>query len=83
VVRIRAWDHGALERLLRYCARPPFALDRLEAIDDDHVRYQLSNPPAVSPARRPPTWEDAPTEVDPGYDPIAQREPVVEFDEIV
>ena len=46
-------------------------------------KLSLSEPPAVSPARRPPTWEDAPTEVDPGYDPIAQPEPEVEFDERV
>jgi hypothetical protein len=28
-VRIEADDRAALERLLRYCARPPFAMDRL------------------------------------------------------
>ena len=28
-VCIEADDHAALERLLRYCARPPFAMDRL------------------------------------------------------
>ena len=28
-VRIEAHDRAALERLLRYCARPPFAMDRL------------------------------------------------------
>ncbi len=28
-VRIEAHDRTALERLLRYCARPPFAMDRL------------------------------------------------------
>jgi hypothetical protein len=43
-VRIPGWDRAGLERLLRYCARPPFALDRLEAIDDEHLRYQLSKP---------------------------------------
>ena len=32
-VRIEADDRPGLERLLRYCARPPFALERLEAID--------------------------------------------------
>jgi len=30
-VRIEGWDRDGLERLLRYCARPPFALERLEA----------------------------------------------------
>jgi hypothetical protein len=43
-VRIPAWDRAGLERLLRYCARPPFALDRLEAVDDEHLRYHLSKP---------------------------------------
>jgi hypothetical protein len=28
-VCIEAHDRAALERLLRYCARPPFAMDRL------------------------------------------------------
>ena len=28
-VCIQAHDRAALERLLRYCARPPFAMDRL------------------------------------------------------
>ena len=28
-VRIEATDRAGRERLLRYCARPPFALDRL------------------------------------------------------
>ena len=45
-VRIPGWDRAGLERLLRYCARPPFALDRLEAIDDEHLRYHFSKPQA-------------------------------------
>ena len=45
-MRIPAWDRAGLERLLRYCARPPFALDRLEAIDDEHLRYHFSKPQA-------------------------------------
>ena len=43
-VRIPGWDRAGLERLLRYCARPPFALERLEAIDNEHLRYHLSKP---------------------------------------
>jgi hypothetical protein len=31
-VRIEGDDRGGLERLLRYCARPPFALERLHAL---------------------------------------------------
>lgn len=29
-VRVQAWDRPALERLLRYCARPPFASENLK-----------------------------------------------------
>ena len=43
-VRIPGWDRAGLERLLRYCARPPFALEHLEAIDNAHLRYHLSKP---------------------------------------
>lgn len=32
-VRIEAEDRSGLERLLRYCARPVFALERLRQID--------------------------------------------------
>jgi len=42
-VRFPAWDRAALERLLRYCARPSSALERLEAIDDAHLRYHLAD----------------------------------------
>jgi len=31
-VRIKGHDRPCLERLLRYCARPPFALERIERI---------------------------------------------------
>jgi hypothetical protein len=31
-VRIDGHDRAGLERLLRYCARPPFALERLEQL---------------------------------------------------
>ena len=32
------------ERLLRYCARPPFVLERLELLDVDRVVYRLPKP---------------------------------------
>jgi hypothetical protein len=32
------------ERLLRYCARPPFALERLELLDAERVVYRLPKP---------------------------------------
>jgi len=43
-VRIAARDRAGLERLLRYCARPPFALERLDRIDDQRVVYRLPHP---------------------------------------
>jgi hypothetical protein len=43
-VRIEASDRQGLERLLRYCARPPFAADRLEEIDDRRLIYHLPKP---------------------------------------
>ena len=41
--------HGLLERLLRYCARPPFALERLEATGygapgGERIIYRLPHP---------------------------------------
>jgi hypothetical protein len=38
-VRIEANDRAGLERLLRYCARPAFALERLREIDAEHLVY--------------------------------------------
>jgi hypothetical protein len=43
-VRIEGWDRDGLERLVRYCARPPFALERLEASGADRLVYHLSKP---------------------------------------
>jgi len=43
-VRIAARDRAGLERLLRYCARPPFALERLDRIDEQRVIYRLPHP---------------------------------------
>ena len=37
-------DRAGLERLLRDCARPPFALERLERLDDERVVYRLPKP---------------------------------------
>lgn len=34
-----------MERLLRYCARPSFALERLDLIDDQHIIYRLPRAP--------------------------------------
>jgi hypothetical protein len=43
-VRVGAQDRAGLERLLRYCARPPFALERLERRDAERVIYRLPKP---------------------------------------
>ena len=43
-VRIEVADRSGLERLLRYCARPVFALERLRQIDPDHLVYESIKP---------------------------------------
>jgi hypothetical protein len=43
-IRIEGPDRAGLERLLRWCARPPFALERLEqGRDDQHGRSARHN----------------------------------------
>ncbi len=45
-MRVEAWDRAGLERLLRYCARPPFALERLAWAEENPeiLVYQLPKP---------------------------------------
>lgn len=45
-VRIESHDRAGLERLIRYCARPPFALERLHLVGgrSDQVLYVLPAP---------------------------------------
>jgi len=43
-VCIEANDHAGRERLLRYCARPPFALGRLPALDRERLLYDGAKP---------------------------------------
>ena len=43
-VRIDGADRAGLERLLRYCARPPFALERLEQVRHDQLVYHFPKP---------------------------------------
>ena len=43
-IRIEATDRAGRERLLRYCARPPFALDRLRERDGEHLIYEPPKP---------------------------------------
>jgi hypothetical protein len=43
-VRIDGHDRAGLERLLRYCARPPFALERLEQLAHDQFLDRFPSP---------------------------------------
>jgi|GEM_PF-1420578 len=43
-VRIEAHQRDSLERLLRYCAHPAFALERLREIDTEHLVYESVKP---------------------------------------
>jgi hypothetical protein len=43
-VRIKATNCAGRERLLRYCARPPFALDRLRELGPERSRYEVTKP---------------------------------------
>lgn len=49
-IRIEAWDRAGLERLLRYCARPPFASERLSwEKRSGRVLYELAKPRPNTP----------------------------------
>src|SRR5215468_723359 len=43
-VRIEADDDVGRERLVRYCTRPPFALDRIEVLKDGRIVYRVKTP---------------------------------------
>jgi hypothetical protein len=43
-VRIEAADRAGRERLLRYCARPPLALDRLRELDPERLLDESNKP---------------------------------------
>jgi hypothetical protein len=43
-VRIAAEDDEGRERLLRYCARPPFARGRIEELKDGRISYAMKTP---------------------------------------
>jgi hypothetical protein len=43
-VRIEGQDRAGLERLLRYCARPPFALERLEQLAHGQLLSRFPRP---------------------------------------
>jgi len=43
--------------LLRYCARPPFALERLEQLTDDQLVYRFPKPrPTGAPSCAAVPW---------------------------
>jgi len=48
-VCISGTDRAGLERLLRYCARPPFALEHLHTLDAEHLLYHNPKPRSDSP----------------------------------
>ncbi|MDP2761363.1 MAG: IS91 family transposase [Sideroxyarcus sp.] len=48
-VCIEGRDRTGLERLLRYCARPPFALEHLQQLDAGHLLYHNPKPRSDSP----------------------------------
>jgi len=43
-VTIPGWDRQGLERLVRYCARPPLSQERLGRVDDQTLVYSLRKP---------------------------------------
>jgi hypothetical protein len=43
-VTIAPWDRHGLERLVRYCARPPLAQERLGRLDAERLIYSLRKP---------------------------------------
>jgi hypothetical protein len=42
--QVRGRLRAGLERLLRYCARAPFALERLEQLGDNQLVYRFPKP---------------------------------------
>ena len=48
-VCIGGTDRSGLERLLRYCARPPFALEHLHTLNAEHLLYHNPKPRSDSP----------------------------------
>ena len=43
-VQLQGWDRQGLERVVRYCARPPFAGERFAKLKDGRVAYALPKP---------------------------------------
>ena len=75
-VRIEAHERDGLERLLRYCARPAFALERLREIDTEHLVYESVKPApggSVSLMLTPMQLSDATPRSSRGTDPTATQ----------
>ena len=51
-VRIEGWDDEGRERLVRYCARPCFALERLSVLRSGDVAYGMKYPTRGATHRR-------------------------------
>ena len=49
-VHLAADDDVGRERLVRYCTRPPFALERIEVLRDGRIAYLLKVPRKASSA---------------------------------
>ncbi|MCC6193394.1 MAG: transposase [Burkholderiales bacterium] len=93
-MRIAAADRARRERLLRYCARPAFALERLRELDTEHLLYDSAKPSSgatalrLTPlewlerlaARGPPPW-NLPEPARGQLDPQAQPAPAYQFDQ--
>jgi len=43
-VRLAAGNDEGRERLIRYCARPPFAIERIEELKDGRIAYLVKTP---------------------------------------
>jgi hypothetical protein len=43
---VPGWDRQGLERLVRYCARPPLSQERLGRLNQDQLVYRLRKPTA-------------------------------------
>ena len=62
--RIEGADRAGLERLLRTCARPPFALEHLHQRDAEHLVYRNPKPArGTAPGTRPTALLPTPLEL--------------------
>jgi hypothetical protein len=84
-VRIHGSDSAQREPLLRYCARPPFALERMRL--ERHADGRATAPRRPSRPHAGPPQHDFGFDADPGFDidqtPIhdpTEPEPVTDFD---